>query len=452
MPQKVFRKWAKVYDDVISVRMGTELVVVLNSRDAIREALMKQSKKFSARPRTWNLAQLDGCKGVFDAPWPEWYALRKYCLNTLHEFGMGRNLTEQNIQDESEHIAAALRALNNKPTGVRHIFMNAVSNIMCAMLFGRRFEYDDDEFKRLLEVSNLMAKSVCSSQLLSFIPALWHLPLPTKRTLTRTYRDVMYFIDKHVELHRKNLPENTPSESFLDSYLLKEKEYKENTSTKKDASNSFLEDPEHLSNTCLVLFGAGTDTTANALLWAVLLLCLHPEIQEKCFLEIEDVIGLEKQPSYSDRLALSFVEATILEVHRYSTVVPLSGPRATTEDVILGDHVIPKDTTIFSNIWAVHMDERVWENPDKFDPGRFLDEEGKVTKRDHIMPFAVGPRDCLGSELAKMELFLFLARVIQEFKFKLPDNTPVPSTEGILGAVYLSQPFKVIAEQRSEKN
>ena len=76
---------------------------------------------------------------------------------------------------------------------------------------------------------------------------------------------------------------------------------------------------------------------------------------------------------------------------------------------------------IHPNLWAVHNDPNLWKNPEIFNPERFLDEQGNFIKSNHVIPFSVGPRRCLGEQLARMEVFIFLIGMVQKFKF-LPDK------------------------------
>ncbi|XP_078697832.1 cytochrome P450 2D9-like [Branchiostoma floridae x Branchiostoma belcheri] len=95
------------------------------------------------------------------------------------------------------------------------------------------------------------------------------------------------------------------------------------------------------------------------------------------------------------------------------------------------------------------MDPAYWPDPDRFDPGRFLDAEGNViNKPESFMPFLGGRRVCLGEQLARMELFLFFSTLLQSFTFKTPDGAPPPPTDGVLGTTLAPHPFKLCAIPR----
>ena len=142
----------------------------------------------------------------------------------------------------------------------------------------------------------------------------------------------------------------------------------------------------------------------------------HPEIQEKCFKEIDDTLG-DKRVSFSDRAKLRYVNATILEIQRLGDIVPLATAHAASEDTSLLGYYIPKGTLLFPNIYSALMDPTYWNEPKSFKPERFLDSKGELVENHAQIPFGTGPRTCLGEPLARMELFLVFANLIQEYKF-----------------------------------
>ena len=150
---------------------------------------------------------------------------------------------------------------------------------------------------------------------------------------------------------------------------------------------------------------------------------------------------------------MPYTRAFIQELMRHRTLVPLSVMRKTNEECSIDGYVIPKNTMVLTNnslswkniclmhftrfqiipnIWSVHHDPELFENPEEFRPERFLDRDGKFVRSSYVIPFSVGPRQCLGKELAIMELFIFLTGIIQKLKI-LPDpEYPLPPlTAGI---------------------
>ena len=132
---------------------------------------------------------------------------------------------------------------------------------------------------------------------------------------------------------------------------------------------------EHLHHSLCDLFGAGTDTTATTLAWAILYMIVYPDVQRKIHEELDKAIGRKRMPTLDDRKAIPYTEAVLLEVQRKATIVPLGVPHSATKDSKLYGYDIPAGTLLMSNIWAVHHDPKIWNKPDEFIPERFLNED-----------------------------------------------------------------------------
>ncbi len=102
------------------------------------------------------------------------------------------------------------------------------------------------------------------------------------------------------------------------------------------------------------LFGAGTETTTNTLLWTVVYMLHHPDVMKKVQAEIDEQLRRDTVPSMKDKQRMPLVEATILEVQRLGEIVPLGVPHSTMEDVEFRGYTIPKGTMVMPNLYAVH--------------------------------------------------------------------------------------------------
>ncbi|CAG2170900.1 unnamed protein product, partial [Oppiella nova] len=150
--------------------------------------------------------------------------------------------------------------------------------------------------------------------------------------------------------------------------------------------------------------------------WLLLLSAKYSEHQKRIHEEIDSVVGRDRSPCYADRLHMPFTQAFINESFRYKTIVPLNLLRRTLEDTSVLGHFIPKDTIIMANIWAVHNDPKIWHNPDQFNPSRFMSSDGKeVLKNEALIPFSYGKRSCVGETLARVEVFLYFASLLQKY-------------------------------------
>jgi cytochrome P450 family 2 subfamily U polypeptide 1 len=304
--------------------------------------------------------------------------------------------------------------------------MMSVNNVICILEFGDRFEYTDPYFVKLNTHTEQYIQSVPSTGLFVVFPWLKHIPGASKLGPAEKTRflgkQIHACTTKMMQQHRENYKPGM-KDDYINAHFTESEERKK--------THNY---PEFFDDVCLeinlrTLFIAGTDTTANTLLWGLLYMVLHPDIQRKVQAELDDVIGRQRMPSYDDRPNLPYTEATLLEMQRRATVAPLSLPHRTMKDVELNGFKIPEDTTILPNFWSVHHDDRLSPDSMSFRPERFIDADGKVSKPDYLMPFSVGKRFCLGEPLARIELFLYFTSMMHKFTFKLPPGEPVDLME-----------------------
>ena len=118
---------------------------------------------------------------------------------------------------------------------------------------------------------------------------------------------------------------------------------------------------------------------------------------------------------------------------------------------MLGGYNIPKGTQVTANTWSLHHDPTFWNDPFTFSVDRHLDEAGNFIPPvgGTFLPFGAGPRVCLGEVLARSELFLFLCRLLQQFKFENPPGSELPSLEGDSAIVLHPRPYMVRVMKRN---
>ena len=137
------------------------------------------------------------------------------------------------------------------------------------------------------------------------------------------------------------------------------------------------------------LYVTFTETTMCSLLWILLYLAQYPEVQNKMRQELYHVVQ-DKTVQVDDFANLHYIRATIAEVARNRTLIPLGIPHSVSEKICVDGFTIPKGVMIMPLLWAIHMDPKFHKEPEEFHPERFLDSDGKFSKPESFLPFQSG--------------------------------------------------------------
>ncbi|XP_018422658.1 PREDICTED: cytochrome P450 2A5-like [Nanorana parkeri] len=429
------KKLSKKYGPVLTIYIGNEPMVVLVGYDCVREALIDHSDVFSTRGNTFFAKAMLKDYGVVLSNGERWQQLRRFSLTTLRNFGMGKRGIAERIQEEAHFLVEEFKKNGENlfdPSDILHL---AVSNIICSIVFGERFDYKDEKFINLLFMMKEILNTIASKWgiLLNLFPKTsLYIPGPHQKIFTN-FRKVKNFIMESVDHHKKTIDMNCPRD-FIDSFLIKMEEEKENSNTEYHIDNLFA--------TVKDLFNAGIETTGSTLKSALLILLKHADVARKMQEEIDNVIGQSRSPSMEDRIRMPYTDAVIHEIQRFADIVPLGIPHSASKDTVFQGYSIPKDTTVSPLLSSVLKDPKYFRNPEKFDPGHFLDEHGQFKNNKAFIPFSIGKRNCLGEGLAQMEIFLFLTTILQKLDFKTnraPEDieiTPEPGKNGVIVRSY----------------
>ena len=177
--------------------------------------------------------------------------------------------------------------------------------------------------------------------------------------------------------------------------------------------------PAEMVDQVAIFFLAGHETSASALGWALYLLAVNPEIQDRAAAEAKAF------PELSDLSKMPVIKAVFRETLRLFPPVPMM-VREAAEPCEFRGRKVPKGSLAILSPWHLHRHERLWENPDDFDPDRWQTENGKACKREAYIPFSAGPRVCSGAGFAMIEGVLLLSMLLAAYRFAEGDAEPVP--------------------------
>ncbi|KAH8997632.1 cytochrome P450 [Lactarius deliciosus] len=177
------------------------------------------------------------------------------------------------------------------------------------------------------------------------------------------------------------------------------------------------------------LLAAGGDTTSSGLEWWLLAMLLYPNVQARAHVELDEVVGRGRPPTFADIPFLPYIRAMVKETLRWSPIAPFSVPHASTADDWYEGMLIPKGTICLQNMGVLNFDPEVFgDNVAEFDPSRYLDEKGRVKtqmggREEGHVTFGFGRRMCPGRYVAEGTLSIDIATLLWAMRFERPEGS-----------------------------
>uniref|UniRef100_A0A3Q1C4G0 Cytochrome P450, family 2, subfamily N, polypeptide 13 n=1 Tax=Amphiprion ocellaris TaxID=80972 RepID=A0A3Q1C4G0_AMPOC len=272
-PHIYLTKLADVYGNVFCICLGRHKTVFVSGWKMVKEALVTQADSFVDRPYSPMVTRIysGNSAGLFFSNGRVWRRQRRFAMTTLRTFGLAKSSVEQSICDESQHLQEAMEEEEGEPFDPVPLLNNAVANIICQIVFGRRFDYNDHNFQSMLKNLTEMAYLEGSIWALLYdaFPALMkHLPGPHNGIFSSA-RSLEASIRREIERHKLELDPSNPRD-YIDNFLIEEKH-------NRNSEEGF--DEGNLALCCLDLFLAGSETTSKTLQWGLIYLIQNPHIQ-----------------------------------------------------------------------------------------------------------------------------------------------------------------------------
>ncbi|XP_077551678.1 cytochrome P450 2C38-like [Haemaphysalis longicornis] len=431
-------KWARTYGPVYRLKVNFIDVVVLNDMTSIQNFSNKNELLYRSR---YYIMWRECYKGLGWQNGDVWKANKRFCMSTLRDLGFAKSPMENQMTVEIGSLVQHIQNTNGRPVYTQKLLWPVVVNNVAWFFYGSGGQVEKDvrhALTKLLEKARTVFREGA--------PFVF-LPWPLLRLLeyvpgTRQWRlhGVMCKVEKMVIKLIENYSTTTDAtsrEPFVEKYMKKIEE--------ANRSPGAPFQYRYLVGNVKTFFIAGTFNLITSMTGHFVNFAINERtVQAKVQQEIDNIVGPHRAPTWDDRKRMPYTLACLWEMERWHTQIPLGFPREAAEDIVDDGFYIAKGTAVLLNLWAVNNDPAHWKEPERFDPSRFLGEDGSISteKLERVLSFSFGRRSCPAEIFSMMEIFLVVTGLLQKFRVILADPLP-QDLEDALVAVQKSEQIRL---------
>ncbi|XP_061365239.1 cytochrome P450 93A3-like [Gastrolobium bilobum] len=438
LPHQAFHNISTRYGPLVYLLFGSKPCVLVSSPEIARQCLKTHETCFLNRPKRTNVDYITyGSSDFVLAPYgPYWRFMKKLCMTEL----LGGRILHQHLPIRSEETKLFLKSMMKKAelreeVNVGKELSMLANNIITRMALRRRCSDVEGEGNKLIELVKEMTElggKFNLGDMLWFVKKLDLQGFGKRLESVRSRYDAIMerIMKEHEDAKRKKKKEeeigSNGDEAVRDLLDILLDIY-------SDENSEIRLTRENIKAFIMNMFGAGTETSAYTIEWALAELINHPEMMGKARQEIDSVVDKRRLVEESDIPNLPYVQSIIKETMRLHPTGPLI-VRQSTEDCNVNGYYIPARTTVFVNVWAIGRDPNYWKNPLVFQPERFIDKEGLSPldlkgQNFELLSFGAGRRSCPGASLALQIIPTTLASMIQCFEWKVGEGNGIVDLE-----------------------
>uniref|UniRef100_A0A2N9FC00 Cytochrome P450 n=1 Tax=Fagus sylvatica TaxID=28930 RepID=A0A2N9FC00_FAGSY len=458
-PYRTLGAMADKYGPAFTIQLGFHRALVVSSWEMAKECFTTNDLAVSSRPQLVAAKHMGYNSAVFGfAPYGSfWRELRK--LATLELLSSSR--LEQLSYVRVSEVETSLKELytlwtkRKNESGqilveMKQWFADLTLNVILRMIAGKRYygdhsDADDKEVARrcqkameeFLRYTGLFVVS-------DAIPCLGWLDIGGhEKAMKKVAKEIDTILEEWLEEHKQKRAsgEAKGPQDFMD-VMLSVLDGKDLEGFDADTVNKA---------TSMGLIAGASDTSLVTLTWAISLLLNNPHVLKKAQDELEVQVGKERIVNESDISKLVYLQAIVKETLRLYPPAPLLVPRELTENCIIGGYHVPKGTRLITNAWKIQRDPRIWSDPLKFMPERFLTTQKNIDFRGRhfeFIPFGSGRRACPGTSFGLQVVHLALASFLHMFEISNSSNAQVDMTESSGLTSIKATPLEVLITPR----
>ncbi|XP_061162694.1 cytochrome P450 2F5-like [Saccostrea echinata] len=436
----------ELYGDIFSIKAGKWNIVVVCSQEGILEGLTDPDNNFDGRPNFTvfhNLFMGNRQRGISTADFDlKTQIKRDFVINSLN--------SHWNPHPDRGHLSYSVEKIVVKETlSLMCFFLNeegafdpaecfkfAHLHIMMTLLFEDTYDADDPITHEIYD-SLEDRKEAMKIQLYNYFPFLKPFfkqqirQVEERASLLTKFQRIL--LNQHKDSYNPN-----DLRDFVDQLLI----------FIEAGEDRELLDSDDMDCILLELAGGGFSSVPALLTWLMGYMAAFPDVQTQMQKEMDQVVGRKRFPTLVDQPFLPYTMAIILEVQRIVTLFPFLHPHRAVKNCLFQGYNIPKNTIMMFSVWSLHHDKKLWKNPSKFNPLRFLDSSGGLHIPEFFIPFGLGDRRCPGESLVDVEVFIFFTHIMHQLYVR-PEGT-THNLESTYQQAVQPKPFKVKIISREE--
>ncbi|KAI3805653.1 hypothetical protein L1987_28220 [Smallanthus sonchifolius] len=445
---KQFTTMARTYGPIFKVQLGSKLHIVINSPELAKVVARDQDHTFANRNLTVaaSIISYGGQDIVWSNNNSHWRKLRKIFV---HEALSNKNL-DACSSFRSDEVRKTIKNVFGKigtEVDIKHVSFLTESNVLTSMILGAGSRDVGEELQMVsMNINEIFGRPNMSD----FFPHLaWFDMQGVERDMKKQLKMMDRIIESMIEDRIKS-----NSEKLQDGVGDREgkKDFLQILLDLKSQEDGTSLDITHIKALLMDTMLAGTETTTTLMEWVMAEIMQNPDVMKKVQEELAKVVGLNNMVEESHLPKLQYLDATIKETLRLHPVVPFLIPRSPSKDCTVGAYTVPKDSTIFLNVWSIHRDPRYWDNPLEFNPMRFLScQETRNWYNGNnlnFFPFGSGRRLCPGLPLAEKMVMFISASLLHSFDWSLPKGEEHDLSEKFGVTLMKLKPLIAIPSQR----
>ncbi|WOK95169.1 Cytochrome P450 [Canna indica] len=419
LPHRSLLDLSRKYGPVMLIRMGRVPALVVSSANAAQELFKTHDLAISTRPYSKTATKLAfGARNISFAPYGEqWRQAKK--LAVVHLLGPKRVLSFCGVREEEvRRMVERVSAASGRRSGevpLSEVLYEYSNGVVCHAAAGKETR-EGRTAARYREMIAQSSELLRGFQVDDLFPSLSWLGAVTGMdakldSMGQKFDDFLTgILEEHIERAKQGFDGN---EDFVDVLL----------SLKKDGAGEVGLDEIEIKAIALDLIAAGTDTSFVLLEWAMAELMRNPQVMKKLQEEVRQITNSKPMIAEEDLNQMHYLKAVIKEVLRLHVPAPILVPREAVCSFLLQGFRIPSKTRVIVNAWAIARDPNVWDDPEKFQPERFMNSPVDFRGNDfHYLPFGAGRRMCPAINFAMATNEIALANLVYHFNWELPDG------------------------------